>query len=109
MNNQRKEEEAWGSNIDISGGTGYPQDLSQAFESISETDFLKALQELIVEEVIRYDPVGKLFLTNKTHLEKFNTFAFLFFLSFQISKAQQIPGLATAIMEVCTGQHIILR
>ncbi|WAC10982.1 RecQ family ATP-dependent DNA helicase [Dyadobacter pollutisoli] len=43
-----------------------PQDLSQAFESISETDFLKALQELIVEEVIRYDPVGKLFLTNKT-------------------------------------------
>jgi ATP-dependent DNA helicase RecQ len=43
-----------------------PLDLSQAFENVAEADFLKTLQDLIVEEVIRYDPVGKLFLTNKT-------------------------------------------
>jgi ATP-dependent DNA helicase RecQ len=43
-----------------------PLSLSQAFENVAEADFLKALQELIEEEVIRYDPIGKLFLTNKT-------------------------------------------
>jgi ATP-dependent DNA helicase RecQ len=48
------------------GGPVTPLSLSQAFENVAEADFLKALQELIEEEVIRYDPIGKLFLTNKT-------------------------------------------
>jgi ATP-dependent DNA helicase RecQ len=43
-----------------------PRDLSQAFESVTESVFLKTLQQLIEEEVIRYNSTGELVLTNKT-------------------------------------------
>ncbi|MHA4737319.1 RecQ family ATP-dependent DNA helicase [Dyadobacter sp. MSC1_007] len=43
-----------------------PADLSRVFENVPESSFLNALQELIKEEVIRYDDTGMLALTNKT-------------------------------------------
>lgn len=43
-----------------------PNELGKAFETFSENEFLQTLQQLIKEEVIQYDTVGKLSLTNKT-------------------------------------------
>ncbi|NIJ50853.1 RecQ family ATP-dependent DNA helicase [Dyadobacter arcticus] len=43
-----------------------PRKMRHAFENIPDTTFLITLQELIEEEVIRYDDAGKLSLTNKT-------------------------------------------
>ena len=43
-----------------------PNELGKAFETVPEDDFLQTLQQLIKDEVIRYNTTGKLALTNKT-------------------------------------------
>src|SRR5690606_30154102 len=43
-----------------------PGNMAGAFENIPEPVFLKTVQDLIEEEVIRYDTNGNLSLTNKT-------------------------------------------
>jgi ATP-dependent DNA helicase RecQ len=47
-------------------GAVTPNELSSAFENVPEKDFLQTLQQLIKEEVIRYNTTGKLALTNNT-------------------------------------------
>ncbi|MCE7068649.1 ATP-dependent DNA helicase RecQ [Dyadobacter sp. CY326] len=47
-------------------GAVTPNELGKAFEDVPEKDFLQTLQQLIKDEVIRYDTIGKLALTNKT-------------------------------------------
>ncbi|KAA6439635.1 RecQ family ATP-dependent DNA helicase [Dyadobacter flavalbus] len=43
-----------------------PRDLLKAFESISENSFTHTIKQLIEDEIVRYDSLGKLALTNRT-------------------------------------------
>ncbi|GGC14503.1 RecQ family ATP-dependent DNA helicase [Dyadobacter sediminis] len=43
-----------------------PRDLLKAFERISENSFTHTIKQLIEDEIVQYDSLGKLALTNKT-------------------------------------------